>query len=107
MAARFEREVQVYEQFTQRLQTLEPRIDLNTYATPTWKELAHYEREQSTLFETLVTLQGQIIVALVAGKGVGDPALAELLTMVRETQEMQAYNVAKMRDLRSQLPSAI
>ncbi len=107
MAARFEREVEVYDQFAQRLLSLVPNADLSTYAASTWKELAQYEREQSELFETLVSLQGQIIDALVAGKVAGDPVIAELLTTVRETQEMQAYNVAKMGELRAQLPSAI
>jgi hypothetical protein len=107
MAARFVREVEVYEQFTHRLLTLQPGVDLSAYATPIWQELAYIEQEQSNLFETLVSLQGGIIEALVAGKGVRDPAIEELLTAVRETQEMQAYHVAKMSELRNQLPSAI
>jgi hypothetical protein len=107
MAARFVREVEVYEQFTHRLLTLQPGADLSTYATPIWQELAYIEQEQSNLFETLVGLQGGIIEALVAGKGVRDPAIDELLTAVRETQEMQVYHVAKMSELRNQLPSAI
>lgn len=107
MAARFEREVEVYDQFAQRLPALLPNADLSPYAAATWKELASFERKQSDLFETLVALQGQIIEALVSGKGASDPAIAQLLATVRETQEMQAYNVAKMGELRAKLPSAI
>lgn len=107
MAARFEREIEVYDSYIMRLPTLLPDIDLSPYALPVWQELATLERAQSQVFETLVQLQGQIIDALVAGKTPTDPALIELLTSVREAQEMQTYNIAKMAELRTQLPSAI
>lgn len=107
MAARFEREVQVYDSYIARLPTLVPQADVTPYAALTWQELARFEREQSQLFETLVRLQGEIIDTLVSGKTTSDPAITQLLGTVRETQEMQAYNVAKMSELRTKLPSAI
>jgi len=107
MAARFEREVEVYELLTNRLTTLAPREDLSVYRVETWKEIARIEREQATLFETLVRLQGEIIDALVAGKNATTSEVVTLLNSVRETQEMQAYNVVTMSNLRSSLPQAL
>jgi hypothetical protein len=107
MAARFEREVEVYELLTSRLTTLVPSEDVSGYHVTTWKEIARIEREQAMLFDKLVRLQGEIIEALMAGKGIGAPEVDTLLNAVRETQEMQAYNVVTLASLRSSLPLAI
>lgn len=107
MVARFEREVELYGQLTERYLRLNAQDSDPSFFTAEWQELARYEREQSTHFDQLVKLQGDIIESLLSGSTLVSPELAGLLKEVQEVQQMQAYNAVKMKEIRNALPTSL
>ncbi|MBY0310027.1 hypothetical protein K2Q16_02710 [Patescibacteria group bacterium] len=107
MTARLQREVELYELLTERLLRVSPQADVAQFSVATWQQLVGYEIEQSTLFERLVLLQGDIIDTLMAGKTVSSPEIATLLKEVSEVVQMQTYNATKINELRASLGTAL
>jgi hypothetical protein len=107
MAARLEREVEVYELLTEQLLRINPQADVERFALPTWQELVSFEQDQSELFNRLVSLQGSIIDTLLLGNSVSSPEIAALLKEVSEVVQMQTYNSTKISELRASLPTAL
>lgn len=103
MAARLEREVEIYELLTKRYYLLADADDSNLYTIKEWMELVALEKSQSAVFERLVTMQGSIISELLIGRTVNSDELKELLREVGEAQQMQTYNAVKMTELRATL----
>lgn len=107
MAARLEREVEVYHLLTERLVRIAPHANVDEFALKTWQELVTFERDQSGLYERLVTLQGDIIETLLSGKAVSSNEIAALLKEVGEVVQMQTYNATRINELRTSLPTAL
>lgn len=107
MVARFEREVEFYDQFIDRYLRLSGEEAAAKFAVAEWQELARFEKDQSRHFDRLVALQGEIIATLLSGKLVTSPELTDLLREVQDVQQMQAYNTIKMSEIRTSLPTSI
>lgn len=103
MAARLEREVEVYELLTNRYFLLTASQSDESFQIVEWMELVTLEKSQSEVFERLVSMQGSIISELLLGRTADSTELTNLLKEVNETQQMQAYNVLQMTELRKKL----
>lgn len=106
MAARLEREVEVYERIANH-QSLLTGDDEAVFALESWRLIVSLEKEQSELYAKLVDLQGRIISALLDDEAANSAKITALLTEVKEILEMQSYNALKLRQIRETLPTAL
>ena len=97
MVIRMEREIAVYKDLIDILTAIDPSDDNEQYTLSTWSELVAAEREQSELYARLVNLQGQIIMALLAGRARDSDQITEILDEVTGVQE--SLNEARVRSL--------
>jgi bisphosphoglycerate-independent phosphoglycerate mutase (AlkP superfamily) len=87
MVARLEREVEVYEDFVNQLEKIDPR-DIEEYKVSEWKLLVEDEKIQSTEFSALVNYQDTIIKSLLEGKSSESGEILSVLKSVKESQQV-------------------
>lgn len=87
MVARLEREVEVYENFVNQLEKIDPR-DIEEYKVSEWKLLVEDEKIQSTEFSALVNYQDTIIKSLLEGKSSESGEILSVLKSVKESQQV-------------------
>lgn len=87
MVARLEREVEVYENFVNQLEKIDPR-DIEEYKVSEWKLLVEDEKIQSTEFSALVNYQDTIIKSLLEGKSSESGEILNVLKSVKESQQV-------------------
>lgn len=87
MVSRLGREVEVYINQIEQLQTLTNNKVFETYKVDIWKQLVEQENAQSELFSSLVTQQDTIISTLMSGSRADSLEMKAVLKEARETQE--------------------
>ena len=87
MVSRLGREVEVYINQIEQLQTLTNSKVFETYKVDIWKQLVEQENAQSELFSSLVTQQDTIISTLMSGSRADSLEMKAVLKEARETQE--------------------
>jgi hypothetical protein len=85
MAARFEREVEVYENYVSQLERI-GGTGIEDFNVSLWKELAASEQMQSTEFGLLAQNQDKIISSLLEGKSAISPEIKTILEEVKKIQ---------------------
>ena len=89
MVARFEREVEVYENYVTQLSHISS-ADIEDLNVSLWKQLVEDEKKQSTEFSALVDNQDKIISALLSGKNTTSPEIITILDEVKRVQQSLA-----------------
>ncbi len=87
MVSRLGREVEVYINQIEQLQTLTNNKVFETYKVDIWKQLVEQENAQSELFSSLVMQQDTIISTLMSGSRADSLEMKAVLKEARETQE--------------------
>jgi hypothetical protein len=105
MAARFAREVEVFEDFVSLLDTLTDKNELEENQLSDWKALVAEEQKQSELFAQLVTAQKQIIKALLEGKSADSEEILTVLSAVNEIREALSFSKLQADQIRSRVTS--
>lgn len=107
MAARLEREVEVYAKTVERELRLVGGGESEGYALSDWQELVKLEKDQSELFSKLVVLQESIISTLLEGETQDSQKIKGLLEEATEVYEMLSYTAVKLKEKRDSLPTAL
>ncbi len=105
MAARLEREVEIYDMFVKQLANISGTHAADSYSVGTWRELVELERKQSNLFSELVTTQDQIITTLLTGKSATSPEIQVILENAQSIQETLIVTSAQAAEVRASLVS--
>lgn len=87
MVSRLGREVEVYINQIEQLQTLTNSRVFETYKVDLWKQLVEQENVQSELFSSLVKQQDTIISTLMSGSRADSVEMKAVLKKAQETQE--------------------
>ncbi len=90
LTARLNREIEIYATFVDQLDILNQHSKTKEYKVEDWKTIASLEQKQSLLFMELVSLQSEIIQALIADNAPDSQIMKEILTRVQVTQEALA-----------------
>jgi hypothetical protein len=105
MAARLEREVEIYDMFVEQLANISGTHAAESYSVTKWRELVELERKQSNLFSELVTTQDQIITTLLTGKSATSPEIVQILENAQSIQETLIVTSAQAAEVRAALVS--
>lgn len=103
LAARLEREVEVYTVYVDHLDALSQQSKIDDYKVEEWKVLATLEQKQSALFVKLVILQDQIVRSLLAGKTTQSNEIKEILLQVKEAQKTLAETNNQVAEVQATL----
>jgi len=87
MVARFEREFEVYSDFIELLAVADTKTDRYEEDKEAWGSLVTMEKERSELSTRLVSIQGEIIVALRAGTSVSSDGIQTLLVEAQQIKD--------------------
>lgn len=107
MAARLEREVEIYARATERELLLVGSDDTAKFSLISWQELVELEKDQSELFSKLVVLQESIISTLLKGETADSQTIKSLLKEAQEVYEMLSYTAVKLKEKRDSLPTSL
>ncbi len=105
MSARFNREIEAYEEQVALLNTLTAGDEFEKAKVEQWRALATEEQKQSELFAELVLAQKNIIDALIAGKSASSEEILSILTNVNETREALAFSRLQAEQIRNTVTS--
>ena len=105
MVSRLGREVEVYINQIEQLETLTSSSVFETYKVDAWKHLVDQENTQSELFSSLVTQQDMIISTLMSGTRADSLQMKAILKRARETQESLLATNRQAADTRATLIS--
>lgn len=105
MAARLEREIEVYEMFVRQLDNITQDDSLDTYQIDVWNNLAELETKQSQLFFELVAVQDRIITLLLDGNSPNSEEVQLTLQEANELQQTLIVTNAQASNVRSTLVS--
>lgn len=105
LTARLNREVEIYATFADQLNILNQRSKTKEYKVEEWKTIASLELKQSSLFMELVSLQSEIIQALIADNAPDSQKMKEILARVKTTQESLANTSNQIIKLQETLKS--
>lgn len=103
MVSRLSREIEVYTNYVNQLSTILNEDVSKDYSLLQWQNLAETEQKSSDLFAELVSLQDQIIAALLEGESVESEELKQILLKVNETQQSLAVINTQISQIRSGL----
>ncbi len=106
MVARLERELEIYRLFIDQRHRITPNSETIVNELSQWQELVTAEKKMSEGFATLVTLQDNIIQALLAGEIATSPVITELLNTVSQVQDTLSVTNTQVRALRGELVPA-
>jgi len=87
MTARFEREFEVYSDFIELLELIDGKADAYALDREAWGTLVTMEKERSELSSRLVSIQGEIIVALRTGTKVSSDEIQSLLVEAQQIKD--------------------
>lgn len=105
LTARLNREVEIHATFVDQLDILNQHSKTKEYKVEEWKTIASLEQKQSSLFIELVSLQSEIIQALISDNAPDSQKIKEILTRVKTTQESLADTSNKISKLEPELES--
>ena len=103
MVARMNREMEVFRDRIELLETVTGGSHRDRYEVAEWERLVAQEERQSELFNRLVTLQGDIIASLGSGASPESAELTALLAAVTEVRESLAVATLQASELRGDL----
>lgn len=104
--SQFERELAVYRLLIAQRQQLTPMSDALNQELADWQALLDAEKKLSEGFSALVTLQDNIIQALLAGEAATSPTITDLLATVSQVQDTLSVTNTQARTLRGKLVPA-
>lgn len=87
MIARMEREYEVYRDMVELLAIIDDEITVSQFRVGEWDNLVVLEKKRSDIFERQVSIQLEIINALVAGDRVGSENIQGMLTEAQNISE--------------------
>jgi hypothetical protein len=103
MAARLIREVAVYKAHITLKQQTGVLDEIALSRVVRWQQIAETELEIAKNFTTLVDLQGDIILTLLAGKDRTSPEITATLDTVKETRDAMTVQTKQIEKLREEL----
>lgn len=99
MAERISRELRQYEQLSELLSIIERKAAITEYPTDLWKQVSDMETKRGELARQLVNVQGQIIAALVSGKGASSPDVQQMVVDGQQVRESLSSTLTQENDL--------
>lgn len=105
MAARLEREIEIYEMFVRQLSNVTKADATADYNVDEWIMLSELESKQSQLFLELVAVQDRIITLLLEGSLASSEEVQATLQEARQIQESLFVANSQASSLRSNLVS--
>jgi len=106
MVAKLERELEIYQALITQRQQLSATSDTLQQQIEDWQALVEAEKKLSNGFNELVSLQDEIIQALLAGETSLSPVISDLLANVSQVQDTLSVTNAQARTLRGKLVPA-
>ena len=100
MTARLSREYEVYADYITLLDIVDSRTESLSYPLNEWSQLVSLELERSNLSSTLVLIQKDIILALLAGVSIESEQMLSEITKAQEVQDTLSYTGVKIDSLR-------
>jgi len=103
MIARLNREFEVYEDYVALLDIVDSRSDGVLYPVAKWSELAVLETQRSVLSSELVTIQKDIILALLEGVSIQSEQMLSEVTKAQEAKDTLSYTGVRIDTLREDI----
>lgn len=105
MAARLEREIQIYQMFVNQLNNITKTDTSAEYSVEEWITLSELETKQSQLFLELVAVQDRIITLLLEGKLASSEEVQNTLQEANQIQQSLLVANSQASSIRSSLVS--